>query len=44
MAYMFSLDANDPEAHAQMVLALAVTIAAAGTCLIVLTADFWMRH
>lgn len=44
VAYMFSLDASDPEAHSQMMLALAITISAAGTCLIVLTADFWMRH
>lgn len=44
IAYMFSQQELNPDAHHQMVVTLAVTALAAGICLISLTADWWMRH
>lgn len=44
VAYMFSLQEADPDAHSNMVLTLAGTIVGVGVCLVCLTADWWMRH
>lgn len=44
IAYMFSQQQADPEAHSKMVLTLASTILGAGICLVCLTADWWMQH
>lgn len=44
IAYMFSTQEVDPDAHSKMVLTLAGTILVAGICLVSLTADWWMRH
>ncbi len=44
VAYMLSLEQANPEIHSQIVLTIAVSIAGAGICLIIMTADWWMRH
>ena len=44
MAYLLSLQEVNPDAQMQVNLTLAITIVAAGICLICVTADWWMRH
>lgn len=44
IAYMYFIQEGNPDAHANMIRALAMTFLGAGICVICLTADWWMRH
>lgn len=44
IAYMLSLQEAVPGAQSQVHLTLAISIVAAGICIICATADWWMRH
>lgn len=44
IAYLLSLQEANPDAHTQMVLTIAISSVLVGICLIVLSADWWMRH
>lgn len=44
IAYMLSLQSDNLRVHDQVTLTLAITIVAAGICIICATADWWMQH
>lgn len=44
LAYLLYTDTADPNAEQVIVLLLAITITAAGICLICATADWWIKH